>query len=789
MLKNYLKIAVRTIKKRKLYSILNVTGLGIGLASSILILLWVRDELSYDRFHKNYNNIYRIVEDWHLSDGQELLLARSAYPLGPALKNSFPEVVESVPLFPPGRRLIKFKEQSYYEDKFTYTNQAFFKVFSFPLVQGDPETVFKNLNSIVISESIALKYFKDEDPVGKSLKMNNRTDYLITGIMKDMPDNSHLQFDLIANIESIIERGYDCSWNNHNYFIYIQLKEGIEPVDFGRKIKTFIHDKDALKIDISNQPLKDIHLRSNYSADFGGKSQPKYFYIYIFSVIAVIILIIGCVNFINLATAQSANRTKEISLRKVVGAHRHNVATQFIFETFIISFFALLFALILISILLPEFNSLAGKNFSLIHFKNHTILIGLLTIPLITGLVAGWYPALYLSSFQPVNVLKGILHGAFTGKNFRNILVIVQFSLSLILLIGTIVVRDQIAFMKNRNLGIKKDNIVYFPLKGTLYDRYETIKTELIKHPDILDITSASSIPTNITDGNSGIDWEGRNENENISWQILSMDYDFIDIFGLEIIDGRNFSREFSTDISEAYIINKTGADIIGIEQAVGKRFIWGGREGKIIGVIKDFHFRPLREKVQPLLIVINPQWRSHAYLFIKVNSEQISNVINAIKNVYKKFNPEFPFEFYFMNEEYAKLYVNEERVSKLFGYFSILAIIILCLGLFGLSSFVAEKRKKEIGIRKVLGAKKSGLIVLLSKEFLRSIFIASAFAWPLGYICMKNWLNNFAYRINIGILPFIISGILAVFIAVLTVSYQTIKAARANPIDSLRHE
>ena len=789
MLKNYLKITIRNIKRHKAFSFINITGLGIGLAISLFIVLWVQNELSYDRFHKNYKNIYRIVEHWMISDGSVNPGASTPYPLGPALRDNYLEVEESLHFLIKNGTLVGYRDIRFYENKFAFADANFFSLFSFPLLKGSPETVIKDLNTLVISQSMAKKYFGNENPIGKTLTINARHDFIISGIMLDMPRNSHIQADFICNFEFLIANQWSKRWVDHMYYTYVRLRPDTDLETFGAKIKSYINDNDhdPTTIQISLQPLKDIHLRSNFNYDMGGTSQGKALYVYIFSIVAVMVLLIACINFMNLATAKAANRAKEIGVRKMSGASKSNLIKQFMGESFFMSILALFFALICVAVLLPEFNSLTGKNFNSRSIFNGSMFFYFLALTVTTGLLAGSYPALYLSSFSPSYILKGKLRLGTKSRYFRRALVVLQFSLSIILLIGTFVIRDQLAYMQDKNLGIKKDNIIYMKTRGELRNNRDAFKIELTRYPEIKSVTTSSDLPTNITWATTGVYWEGKTPEYRIHWSVMSVDFDYIDTFGLEILKGRKFSKEISTDTRTAYIINETGADVLAYENAIGKKFSLWDTEGSIIGVARDFHISSLHEQIEPLIIIVNPNWNS--YIFAKISSNNIKSVIAKIEEVHQRLNPDYPFEFHFLDAEYEGIYLSEERTGKLFQCFSFVAIFISCLGLFGLSSFIAEQRTKEIGIRKVLGANVPIILLQLLRDFTKWVFIANIIAWPIGYFVMRQWLKNFAYRTDFDWRIFFLSGIITLLIAVTTVGYKSLKAATANPVDSLRYE
>ena len=607
--------------------------------------------------------------------------------------------------------------------------------------------------------------------------------------MQDMPYNSHIQVGFVGNFEYLIADGWTKRWVDHQYYTYLRLRPGTDAEAFGTKIKTYINDnqKDPTTIHIALQPLEDIHLRSHFDFDFGGTSQGKALYVYIFTLVAIMVLSIACINFMNLATAKAANRAKEIGIRKVSGASKGHLIKQFMGESLFMSVLAFFFALVLVVALLPLFNQVTGKNFTSGSLFSSSMFFTFLALTVATGLFAGSYPAIYLSAFRPSLVLKGKLRAGAKTRYFRRVLVVVQFSLSVMLLMGTIVIRNQLTYMQDKSLGIKKDNIVYVRLRGKLLEDQATFKNELGRIPGILNATTSSSRPSRITGGTTGVDWEGRTPDQRIHWTVMSVDFEFIDTFGLELVEGRGFLKKFATDKDTAYIINETGARALGFESAVGKRFNLWDIEGSIIGVVRDFHMSSLHEKIAPLIIKVHPSWDS--FIFLHIRAESMKDVMAQVASIHQKHNPEYPFTYSFLDDDYEGLYRSEERTEKLFQFFSVVAIFISCLGLFGLSSFMAEQRTKEIGIRKVFGANVPKILVQLLKDFTKWVLYANFIAWPIGYFALQKWLSNFAYRTDWDWRTFVFSGLVTLIIAAATVGYKSLKAATANPIDSLRYE
>jgi putative ABC transport system permease protein len=785
MIKNYIKIALRNLTRHKGYSLINITGLAIGMACCILILLWVQDELRFDRFHKNADNICRVIQDIKFSD-HSTTWAITQGPLGPSLKEDFPEIVNFTRVT--GRRFrLNHGDQSF-DEVLGMADGSIFEMFTFPLIEGDPQTALSDPHSIVLTEEMAKKYFGDEHPIGKILKADDQYDFLVTGIMEEFPLNSHFRYDFLIPFIFGRELKYTVdNWRNSQFSTYVQVQEGISYQEVVQKISGYLYEKPTIEKDakLNLQPLERIHLYSNYEFD---RPHGDITYVTIFSLIAFFILLIACINFMNLTTARSANRAREVGMRKVAGAYRRDLVRQFFGESILLAFIALIFAVGIVVLLLPVFNDLAAKELSFGISGNVHALLVLVGIALLTGIIAGSYPALFLSAFQPAIVLKGTLHSGTRGSIFRKVLVVLQFSLTILLIVCTTIVYNQMNFMRNRKLGYHKEYLVYAALRGDMRQQFDVVKEELLKNPNILDVTSSGNTPTyGYNFSNSLWRWEGQDPDEEILMRASFIDYNYFETFGMEIIEGRSYSKEFSTDPTEALIVNEEAVKVMGMESPLGKQLGIGDNQAKIIGVVKNYHFRSLKQEIEPLILILNPQncWA----LFARLNSEDVSKTIGHMEKIWGQFAPGYPFNYRFMDEAIDNLYRSEQQIGTLFGYFSILAIFISCLGLFGLASFMAEQRTKEIGIRKVLGATVSNILLLLSKEFAKWVLIANLIAWPVAYYAMNRWLQGYAYRINIALWSFILAAVLALAIALFTVSYQAVRAATANPADALRYE
>ncbi len=797
MIKNYLKIAFRNIKKHKSYSFINISGLAIGMACCFFIILFVQDELSYDRYHEKADRIYRLVDSLDVPGDFSMHVALSSAPFAPTLKNDFPEVEDAVRFFLGRRRMVSYEDKKYYEDGLIFADTSLFNVFTFPLIQGDPNTALEAPNTLVISERIALKYFGTGEAMNKTLKINDQ-EFQVTGVMKEMPKNSHFHADMFASLKTLeknpaLQKSYFQDWVRHEFYTYLLLQKGYPPEKLQAKLPGFIEKYAASQIKtvlggtLSSrlQPLKSIHLYSNLQLEISPNSDIKY--VTIFSVIALFILLIACVNFMNLATARSANRSKEVGLRKVVGANRYQVIKQFLGESLLFTFFALLLALILLMIALPLFNSLTGKEIEVNLLNNFVVLGSVVIILVFVGLASGSYPAFFISRYQPASVLKSSPRVGSTKSFLRKALVVLQFSISIILIISTVVVLDQLDFLRNRKLGFDKEHVVVVPIRDkTIRTNAEAIKADLMRNPGILNATITIGVPGGIIAGDA-IQLVTEEGKKTLTVRMIYTDHDYLKTMGMEIVKGRDFSKDMSTDSTEAFIVNEAAVREFQLENPLETRFEWHKKKGRVIGVVKDFQFQSLREEINPLIIHI---WTSDTYVFaMRIRPENIPGTLAFIENKWRELDPAHPFEYSFMDETFDRIYRSEEKLSQIFSVFSFLAIFIASLGLFGLALYMVEQRTKEIGIRKVLGASIGRIFVLLSREFALLVLVANLFAWPAAYFFMHGWLQNFTYRVNIAPWIFVLSAVLAFAIAMLTISFQAVKAAMADPVDSLRYE
>jgi len=774
MFKNYVKVTLRNIKKHTGFSLINILGLAIGIACCILILLWVKDEVSFDRFHENYKDLYATIPQREDARYYSNPLAFAA-----VFKESHPEVLK-ITRFYQRTMLTKYKDKIFNESG-ALVDDDFLKMFTFPLIKGNPDTVFASRESVVLSERMAAKYFGSADPMGQSLLFSNSVELIVTGIIEDVPSNSHLQFDFLAPMRLLGERQVT-SWS-YEVRTYALLEKNISLPDFQDKISGFImeHDKRTnQKVTLGIMPFSKIYLYSISGTN-------PIIYVYIFLTIAIAILLIACINFINLSTARSNTRAKEIGMRKVVGAGKSDIIKQFIGESIILSIFSLFLAVGLVYMFLPAFNSLSGKQLSLDITGNISTLLGLIGITLFTGLVSGSYPALLLSSLKPVKTLKGSLQSGSGGYILRKILVVCQFTATIVLLIGTFVMYRQLHYIENIDLGLNKNQVVSIRMNSDLRKNYRSFKDEVIQNPNVINVSSAWNQPTAIGRINP-VYWEGRGPDQYITINDASVDYDYFETFGMEIIRGRSFSEEFGTDMGN-YILNEEAAKLTGLESPIGKMFSIWEDEGQIIGIVKNFHTQSLHNEIGPVVFTLSQRHGSHSFVFVKIRSNNVTGTLASLERTSAKFAPNDLFRYSFLDDDVNSQYNHDRQRGTIYRYFSILAIFISCLGLFGMASYVSEQRTKEIGIRKILGASISNITMKVSKDFIFLIVLSNVVAWPIAYFVMSRMLNNYAYRTNFPIWIFVVSGLIAVTIAMLTICFKIIKAALANPADSLRYE
>ena len=791
MIRNYFKTAWRNLLRYKLFSGLNIFGLATGMACSILIFLWVLDELSFDNFNSNADRIFRLTAK--VSDVNAAVVPPA---LAQAIKTQVPAIKNATRLAA-AQEMITVGTKKFDEKKMFYADSSFLQMFNYPLLQGNVSTVLSSPNSVVITEATAIKYFGTSDNIiGKTIYIDNDikgTNLTVSGVLKNIPSNSHLKFDILLPIELYDRTNSPSSaWTNFDVYVYFQLKDDVKPTpsrlnNIQQQANGILKKNNKeVPASLAIQPLTDIHLHSNYMLDVAEQGNSSY--VKTFALVALFIIIIACINFMNLATAVSGQRAKEVGLRKTVGALRRQLIAQFISESLLLSFISLLVAMLIVYTMLPLFNQLANKSISFNPF-DVKILFGLLSIVVITGLVSGSYPAFFLSSFNPVKALKGTK--LLSHKSFlRNGLVVFQFSIAVVLIVSTLVIYSQLQYIQNRNIGFNKENLLYMrmPEVGDLKNNKDAMQATLAQYPDITNYTFTDELPTNLTSG-SQLTWRGMNPGTQVIAYRLRVDENFSNTFDMQMAAGRFFSKDFGSDAS-GYVVNETALKVMKLDlrDAIGKMISISleDKEAPIIGVVKDFNFKPLQQPIEPLVMKSN---FSGGYVVMRTTPANIKKVINTLQATFHNVYGDYPFSYGFVNEDLSKLYVTEQRMGSLFNVFSVLSIVISSLGLFGLAAFATQRRIKEIGVRKVLGAGEAGIVALLSKDFIQLVLFSLIIAFPVAWYTMNKWLEGFAYRINISWWVFAIAGITAILIAFITVSFQAIKAAVANPVKSLRTE
>ncbi|WP_020530766.1 ABC transporter permease [Flexithrix dorotheae] len=809
MIQNYLKIALRTLFKNKVFSVINILGLAIGMSSCLLILQYVNYELSYDSFHEKADRIYRIrYDNWQ--NGRKTFECAAAVPaVGPELKDNFPEVAEFTRLFPISGVVTYVDPQgnqvNFREEKMQVASPSTFDVFSFELLSGDPKTALVEPNKAVITKRVAQKYFKDEDPVGKMISVAawGQIEYEVTGVMADLPENSHIKFDFLLSYETlnnISENGSETSWGWYDFNTYILLNEGVDYQAFQEKWDKHLEEvrgedwkKHNYKQAFILQPLLDIHLYSDLLQESEPEEQGDGNVVYFLIIIAIFTLVIAWVNYVNLSTSRAVDRANEVGVRKTLGAYRLQLVRQFLFESAILNMAGIILAIIMVSVALPYFQELTGKPISFEFFQQSWFWLALAVMFLIGAFLSGFYPAIVLSGFQPVTVLKGKLSTSTKGVFLRKSLVVFQFGASVLLIAGTIAVYQQINFMLNQDLGfdIEQTLVIRGPqvIDSTYQNKLDVFKNEMIRESGVKYISASSNVPGNEIYWTRGIRrLQGGPENSTTIYNV-GMDYDYLEAFDIEVLAGRNFSRDVESD-KEGFILNESTARLLqfeNLQDAIQKRVTVGGDTGIVIGVIADYHQMSLKNTTTPIVYRLSEG--SNSFFSVKLETGKVNAVMEKLSQEWLTYFPGNPFEYFFLDDFFNRQYKAEERFGQVFSIFSILAIFIACLGLFGLSAFTAQQRTKEIGVRKVFGSSVFHILFLLSKEFVVLIIIAILIATPITYLLMDYWLNSFPYRIDINILLFLLAGGIVVIISLFTVSYQTVKAALANPIDSLRYE
>ncbi len=795
MFRNYLKVALRLMRRHKVFSFINVFGLAISMACALLIVIWVRDELGFDKFNRNLGDIYRVT-----CVGKEYAGFSSPAPFAPAVAQEIPEVVAAARVQKNPKLVFRHGERAFYEADGITADPELFKMFSFPLIKGDAENALAGPHGIVMGEALARKYFGAEDPLGKTVNVDGRYDLTVGGIMEDIPANSHLRFDYVVSIEFAENMSFwGMEWGDFNFMTYIMtdgrpdenaLAAKLNALAVSHKCPQIVYQEAAFFI----QPLKDIYLNplGPYDIPLGNKNHVR-----LFSLIALFLSIIAGINFINLATARAEKRAKEVGLRKVVGADRRQLVGQFFGESSLMTLLALALAVVLAWAALPQFNALTGKALALRVFDPGLLLI-LVAIACFVGILAGTFPSLYLSSFAPARVLKGGRGGWVRKGALRRILVVGQFAISIALIVATIVVARQMTFIRQKSWSLGQDQMLTIPFKENIGPKYGLVRTELLKSSSVIAVAAKDSLPTELNNNTNGIGWEGKTDAQNgIYMETIRVDAHYFETMGMPIVAGRGFSDSFPGDVGTAFVLNETAVRTAGLENPVGKSFSLYRENGVIVGVVKDTYFQTFRREIRAQVFARYKDMIKDVsgtdVVLIKVKGDPAGNpfkeAVAHIEKVWKSVNTITPFEFHFLDAALDAQYQGEKRQGRLFGVFAFLAVFISCLGLFGLASFTAEQKTKEIGIRKTLGASTPNIVFLLSGDFSKAVLLANLISWPLAWYGMNNWLRGFAYRASLSPWIFLGAGLIALIISWLTVTLQTLKSARTNPADALRFE
>jgi putative ABC transport system permease protein len=790
MLRNYLTVALRNLWRNKAFSFINIFGLSVGLAAGILLLLWVQEELSFDKFHQNAANIYRLSARINM-EGEEQTIGSVPAPLLVFGLKEIPEIAKACRIKSKwDESLYQYDNKSLMQGKAAYVDASFFEIFSFPLVKGNPQQPFSAVRSMVITETTAQKYFGNDDPVGKIIRVDNKHNYQVSGVIRDMPGNSSLQYQVLLPMDIVKEefggngewKTIDEDWGNYDYEIFLSLHKSTSTGKVAEKL-IGIHRRAqpvefTAKLNYLLQPLLKVHL---YRADGTEGSIQT---VRIMGLVAIIIILIACINYVNLATARATKRAKEVSMRKIIGADRKQLFGQFMGESALVLGMSLVLSLFLIALLVPMYNDLSGKQLVFNPLEPQIFTVLALTM-LITLVLAGCYPAVLLSSFKPLHLMRSTAYSS-GGSNsaFRKGLVVVQFVLSIILIISTLVVGGQLDYIRSKNLGYDKENVLTFGMRE-VNNHYDAAKAELLKQPGVLGVTAIGGNVLNHSSSTSDTDWEGKAPGRIFEISQMSVERNFLEVMDLPLVAGSGFTGTPAD--STNFILNETAIQQMGVKDPVGKRFTFHGMNGTIVGVVKDFHFKNLSEKIEPIILFHWPLWREKMY--VRTTAGDAPKAIAAAEKIWNQYNPGYPFAYSFMDEEFNRMYQTDQTVGNLFNLFAAIAIVISCLGLFGLAAFTAEQRTKEIGIRKVLGASVNNIVLLLSAAFVRLVLLAFIIATPIAWYAMRQWLENFAYSIDISPWVFAVAGFIALLIAFLTVSWQAVKAALMNPVKSLRSE
>lgn len=781
MLKHFMTMAIRNIKRNKGHSFINVTGLAIGMASSLMLVFWAMDEWSYDRFHENAQNIFRVVRE--RKTDRVFRTPSTPSPLAPALVADYPEIEKAVRIRH-SRMAFLFgtHNDNIFDEDGLIADPEILQVFTFPLRGGNSKTALKGPESIIITETMARICFEEQDPMGKILIATNGDPFLVTGIMADVPKNSHLDFDYIISFDYLIKRGQISDrWNVSDSITYLMLRKNVDHLELNRRLEGFVQERAPKSSSrLIFQPLTEIHLRS---LEGGG----PIVYMAIAILLALVILTVACINFMNLSTARFGKRSLEVGVRKVIGARRPNLIGQFFAESLILTFISALLAMGFVYVFLPVFNRLLEKSVGFDVLGTVPVISAIAAVTVFTGIVSGTYPAVFLSSFPPVKIFKGFSRSTKKMMNARRFLVVFQFTVSLALILSTLVVSKQLHFIHNKNLGLDKKNLIFFRLGDHPNAGQETIKQTLMQSPAIASTTATNAPLLWLGIETTGVSWEGKTPEDIMNVQIRTVDFDYLRTFGMEMKEGRFFSEEMSTDAKQGFILNESAIRVMGLQSPVGKWFSLGNKKGRIIGVVRDFHHHSIHEKIEPVVFLMEPSWND--YVFVRIAPGRTAEALQVLAEKWKQINPSRAFRLRFFDEEIDRLYRSEKELGRFINILSVLAMFISCLGLFGLVSYATEQRTKEIGIRKVLGASVIGIQILLTREFLKWVLIANVISWPISYFVLQKWLQNFAYRTSMGIGDFVFAGGLVFAVALMTIGFQSLKAALTAPAKSLRYE
>ncbi len=787
MLKSYFSTSMRFFSKQRSYTLINIGGLSVGIACSLLILLWVQDELKIDHFHQKGGQLFRTMRHAYFTDGNIFTWSAVPKPLAQTLEEEYPEVLEAE-LITWEQQLLIARDEQAFKEKGRFAGKDFFSIFTYPFLEGDPATALQDINSIVISESLSRKIFGEAPALGQLLRVDDRAEFNISGVFKDVPQQSSLQFDFIIPVEEYISRNdWVEDWGNNGLRLFVLLDQNASYQALNEKIKDIIRQhNESSDADVFLQPYEDMYLYGDFQEGklAGGRIE----YVRIFFVVAIFVLIIACINFMNLSTARASKRAREVGVRKAVGARQSTLFAQFMTESFLIVAVAMLLAVVMVWLVLPYFNELTEKNI-LLDILDPTLLLILISVLLFTALLAGSYPAVFMASLNTIKILKGNLQSGRQASLFRKGLVVFQFGISILLIVGTAIIYKQIQFIQEKNLGLDREDLVYMNLEGALVENYQALKQELIQQPGIQSVTASSQHPLSVGNSTTSVAWDDKKPDDQILFSIINADYDFVKTMEMELLNGRSFSREYSTDTVNV-LINEAAARAMGMENPIGEDItIWDEYKGNVIGVVRDFHFSSMHEKIGPLIIRLDPESSFLTLVFVRTETGRTQEALAIMEEHSRQLNPAFPFEYHFVDQDFEKIYRSEMTIGSLASIFALVAIFVSCLGLLGLASYTAEQRIKEISLRKVLGASVGNLMTLLSSEFSRLVIISFVLAAPLAYYLMEQWLQGFAYRVDLTFSVFLLAGGGALMLAWLTVAYQSYRAARTNPAEVLRNE